>query len=88
MFRVVNEIVVISLDHLIDTKKKEVFKVYLLEQESNWWFYQDRMNTHLSGVPTSDDLEQEWDNIKHIIIQAAKEPIGVKGRFRPLKDQS
>ena len=39
-------------------ESKEVFKVYLLEQERIRRFYQDRMSRHLSGVPTSDDEEQ------------------------------
>ena len=40
------------------------------------------MTRHLSRVSTSDDLGQDWDNIKHTIIQAAKEAIGAKNDLK------
>lgn len=69
------------------TKKAndEVFRVYLLEHESTRRLYQDRINVQINNIPTSKDIEVEWSNIKQIMIQAAKEAIGVKKRFRRRK---
>lgn len=52
---------------------KEVFKVYLLQKDSIWRLCQDRLGFQLNGIHTSNNIEEEWDNIKHIIIQAVKE---------------
>ena len=66
-------------------ENKEVFKVYLLEQESIRRLYQDRLNRHLNSIPSGNSIEEEWRNMKRIIVQAANEAIGVKKRFRKRK---
>lgn len=62
---------------LTSTKQEneEVFNVYLLEQESIWRLYQDRMRI------TNHDIEKGWCNIKHSKLQSVKETIVVKKVF-------
>ena len=66
----------------IEQENEEVFKVYLLKQGSIWRFYQDRRKIQPNIAPTSNDIEEEWCNIKQMVSQAAKEAIGARKLFR------
>jgi hypothetical protein len=71
------------------TKKKtqisEIFKVYLLEQESICNLYQERINQHLQAKSISENIEEEWENLKEILTKAAKEGICQKKKYRRRK---
>lgn len=54
-------------DYQHNQRKVEVFKVHLLRQESVKYLYQHRIVQKIEGTITSDDIEEEWVNIKTII---------------------
>jgi ABC-type uncharacterized transport system ATPase subunit len=60
------------------TQNSEVFKVHLLERESICNLYQERTNQYLQTKSTSENMEEEWENLKEILTKAAKEGIGQK----------
>lgn len=66
-------------------KNEEVYKVYLLETESIRNLYQNRINTYLQDHTTSDNIEEEWQNIKKIITKAASESLGHRKKYRKRK---
>jgi hypothetical protein len=71
------------------TKKKtqisEIFKVCLLEHESICNLYQERINQHLQAKSISENIEEEWENLKEILTKAAREEIGQKKKYRRRK---
>ncbi|HYS62000.1 MAG TPA: reverse transcriptase family protein [Gemmatimonadales bacterium] len=48
-----------------------------LDDPTNRWLYQRRMNVISAEVPKSEDIETEWVNLKHIVTTAAKESLGM-----------
>ena len=67
---------------------EEVFKIYLLENESVRNLYQSRINTYLQMYTTSENIEKEWQNIQEIMKKAANEAIGTRKKFRKRKGLS
>lgn len=62
-------------------KKKEyaeTFKVHLLQQESIRKLYQRRIEQYMTQTSISRNINQEWYEIKQIIIQAANESLGTR----------
>lgn len=66
-------------------KNEEVFKVYLLQDESIRRLYQNRLNILLQQTETKDNIEMEWGNIKQCIKEAAAEALGRKKKIRSKK---
>jgi endonuclease/exonuclease/phosphatase family metal-dependent hydrolase len=62
--------------------REEVFKVHLLQEQSVLWFYQQRLQQYLSEVPTSNNVDEEWNIIKSSIVKAASEALGRKRKSR------
>ncbi len=56
----------------------ETFKVHLLQDYSSRLLYQSRLNQKTLINPISNNINEEWANIKEIITQAAAEAIGVR----------
>ena len=57
---------------------KEMFKVHLLQDESIRTLYQKRISLNMERKGKSTNINEEWDNIKQIIIQAASEALGTR----------
>ena len=64
---------------------KEVYKVYLLEDESMRNLYQNRINKHLQNLIAKEEIEKEWQNIQQIIKESADEAVGRKKKFQKRK---
>lgn len=63
----------------------EVFKVYLLRDESIRNLYQQRLQQYLLSNLNGQNIEEEWQIIKNCIEKAAQEAIGRKNKFRSKK---
>ena len=57
---------------------EEVFKIYLLQDDSVKTLYQNRLNQRLQLIEINENIEKEWENIKYCIEEAAKEALGKK----------
>ena len=66
-------------------EKEEVYKVHLLQDESIRTLYQNRLNEQLSQIPSTENINEEWTNIKQDIAQAAYEALGKKQNHRKKK---
>lgn len=66
----------------IENPEGDVYKVYLLQEDSIKYLYQQRLLQYLQSQETKDDINQEWNNIKNCIHQAATEAVGKKKKFR------
>lgn len=65
-----------------EKRKEEVFKVYLLEEESIRKLYQNRLQKHLERNVMNENLNEEWEDMKTCILNAACEAIGKKKKIR------
>lgn len=65
--------------------QEDVYKIYLLNQESIRNLYQQRLNQYILNTPTDSILEAEWQNIKNCIEKAANEVLGKKKKLRSRK---
>lgn len=74
-----------KISHAKNKSQEEVFKVYRLQQDSVKWLYQKRLEKHLVNMPTSNDLETEWNNIRECIRKAAYESVGMTNKIRRRK---
>ena len=63
-------------------KRKEEIKKKLnikaLDDDTSRWLYQRRLNMAAENKNTSEDIEEEWRNIKDIVKQAAHESLGTR----------
>lgn len=66
-------------------EKKEVFKVYLFNEDSIRYLYQNKLNQELNENEAKNDMEQEWLNLEKEIKKAALEALGVKRKYRKRK---
>nr|CAI5866397.1 unnamed protein product [Callosobruchus analis] len=64
---------------------EEVFKVYLLEEESIRQLYQDRLNKILGSKETKQDINEEYHSITQAVKITASEVLGKKREFRKKK---
>ena len=55
-----------------------MYKVHLLQDKSIELLYQKRLNEYLILTPTSENFQEEWENIKGCINKAATEALGTK----------
>ena len=62
----------------------KVCKVYVLEDESWRHLYQSRINMAIQAY-TSDDTQEEWENLQKTVQQAANKGVGKKKQFRRRK---
>lgn len=75
--------------HKSKRKKKEVVKQKLntnaLHDDTSRWLYQRRLNMAAENRHTSNEIEEEWNNIKDIAKQAAQESLGTRRAKIPEK---
>lgn len=64
------------------TQTEELFKVHLLEEASIRELYQRRLTQNLLNVNTSNNIDEEWNNIKTAIIQIASECLGKRKKTK------
>jgi hypothetical protein len=57
-------------------KEHKQLKIHLLEEESVRLLYQNRLTNKLK--PTTENIEEDWINIKQTILEAAFESLGYK----------
>jgi hypothetical protein len=57
------------------------FKVELLQDPSIRWLFERRVNILIQEIEGSEDTEEEWENLKKRLKQAAKESIGMKRKW-------
>ncbi|KAJ4436804.1 hypothetical protein ANN_16936 [Periplaneta americana] len=55
-----------------------MFKIHLLQEESIRQLYQNRLNLYLTKSSINNNINQEWTEIKEIIIRAATEALGTR----------
>lgn len=65
-----------------ETKKERVLNINSLSDPTSRWLLQRRMEIIEEERPVSDDVDEEWDNIKHILRTAAEEALGWRNRVR------
>lgn len=63
----------------------QMYKIYLLNQESIRNLYQTRINSITANTPIDLDINKEWNNIQGIIKIAANEALGSKTKNRRRK---
>lgn len=68
-----------------DRNKEEVYKVYLLQDESIKLLYQKRLQNYLTNAETKDNVNEEWESLKLCIEKSANEVLGRKRKFRKRK---
>jgi len=72
--------------HKVEThRQEEVFKVYLLQEESIRDLYQRRLNQYLERQSTKQDINEEWDSLRTCIEKAAYETLAKKKKIRSKK---
>ena len=70
---------------LCTQKGEEVYKVQLMEDERIQWLNEQWICDQIDKVPISEYIGKEWENIKNIVNQAAKEVLGTRKKFRRRK---
>lgn len=65
---------------------QEVYKTYLLQEESVRNLCRNRLLEQLIRVPTSQDIDEEWNNIRACIESAITEPRKQKVYKEPLQE--
>jgi hypothetical protein len=58
--------------------KNEVYKVYLLQDDSFRRLYQGRLMNYTLQKPISMNIDEEWKNLVQIMEKAANEALGKK----------
>lgn len=58
----------------------ETFKVHLLQDDSIRDLYQQRLNLYLKQKPISRNINEEWEELKGTILQAASESLGTRNK--------
>lgn len=58
-------------------KIKKIINIRALDDPTNKWLYQRRLNIINKATPRGGDVEKEWTNIKNIIMKADKESLGM-----------
>ena len=66
-------------------ENEDVYKVYLLQEESIRKLYESRLTKYIVEIPTEEDVNKEWEKIIYTIKKAANEVIGKKRKIRNRK---
>jgi hypothetical protein len=56
------------------------FKADLLTDPSIKWFFEHRVKQYLHEITICDNIEEEWQNLTHILKQAATESVDFKNK--------
>ena len=59
-------------------KKKKRWNIDKLKNEDDLNMYQQKINEKLEDTNATQDVQTEWNKIKNVIVQAAKETLGEK----------
>ena len=62
------------------TNNEQVYKTYLLQEESVRGSYQNRLAKYFTEVPKAPSIDSERHNIKY--VNAAKEEIGTRKKYK------
>ena len=68
----------LSNAHKNQGRKKKRWNIDKLKYEEELNLYQQRVNENLKETVESQDVQIEWNKIKNVIVEAAKESIGEK----------
>lgn len=67
------------------TKQERRIKIRATEDSVNNWLYQKRVQAINQNRPVSSKSEEEWENFKEIVLQAATESQGKVSGYRKIE---